>query len=255
MKKISLVLLALAGFVIHSNAANNYAARVVSYKPGAGIDARFTNKTAVLGEPSRVNPFTEAVDPFNPPYGTNQVLSIGEGGWLVVKMARPIFDTPRKPFGLDFLIFGNAGFIITNEFDLNTFDWIGTPATDGSMFGANEGTTLVSVSADGIIFVPLSHRHAPTVDTLFPTDAAGSFDVPVDPDLKAADFAGATLANMRTLYAGSAGGAGFNVGWAQWRGRWVRLPYVRYIRIDVLSGKAEVDGISAVARKARRPRH
>ena len=250
MKKISLVLLALAGFVIHTNAASNFAARVVSYNPGVGIDTRFTNIAAVLGEPSRVNPYTEAVDPFNPPYGTSQVLSIGEGGSLVVEMDRPIFNTPRKPFGLDFIIFGNAGFIITNEFDLNTFNWIGEPATDGSMFGANEGTTLVSVSADGVHFVPLSSPLAPTVDTLFPTDAAGNFDLPVNPELTATDFAGATLADMRALYAGSAGGAGFNIGWAQWRERGAHLPFVRYIRIDVLSGKAEIDGISAVARTA-----
>jgi hypothetical protein len=254
MKKISIVLLACAGFVINSNAADNFAARVVSYDPGVGFAPGFTNKSVVLGEPSRVNPYTEAVDPFNPPYGTNQVLSIGEGGSLVVKMDRPIFDTPRKPFGLDFIIFGNAGFIITNEFDLNTFNWIGEPATDGSMFGTNEGNTLVSVSADGVIFVPLAPRLVPTVDTLFPTDATGSFDVPVNPELTAADFAGATLADMLNLYAGSAGGAGFNVGWAHWRGRWVRLPFVRYIRIDVLSGKAEIDGICAVARTVRKPR-
>lgn len=254
MKKISLVLLACAGFVLQSNAASNYAARVISYHPGAGIDARFTNKTAVLGEPSRGNPFTEAVDPFNPPYGTNQILSIGEGGSLVVKMDRPIFNTPRKPYGLDFIIFGNTGFIITNVFDPNTFSWIGEPATDGSMFGVNEGATLVSVSADGRIFVPLS-RLAPAVDALYPTDGAGSFDQPVNPDLTAADFAGATLADMRALYGGSGGGSGYDLSWAQWQRRWVRLPYVRYIRIDVLSGKAEIDGFSAAARRVTRPRH
>ncbi len=255
MKKISLVLLALAGFVLHSHAATNFAARVISYNPGLNFAQGYTNTSAVLGEPSRVNPYTEAVDPFNPPYGTDQILSIGEGGSLVVKMDRPIYNTPRKPFGLDFIIFGNAGFIITNEFDLNTYDWLGTPATDGSMFGANEGTTLVSVSADGLHFVPLSSPLLPTVDTLFPTDAAGRFDVPVNPELTAAIFAGATLKQMRSLYAGSAGGAGFNIGWAQWQSRRVWLPYIRYIRVEVLSGKAEIDGISGVARTAAKPRY
>jgi len=255
MKKISIVLLACASFVIHSYAADNFVARVVSYNPGAGIDTRFTNTSAVLGEPSRVNPYTEAVDPFNPPYGTGQVLSIGEGGSLVVKMDKPIVKGPRKPFGLDFIIFGNAGFIITNEFDLNTYNWIGEPATDGSMFGVNEGATLVSVSADGVVFVPLSNPRTPTVDTLFPTDSAGDFDLPVNPELTAADFAGATLAGMRELYAGSGGGAGFDLDRAQWRGEWVRVPVVRYIRIDVLAGKAEIDAISAVAPLAPKQGH
>lgn len=252
MKK--LVLLAWAGFVLHSSGAENFAARVISYDPGVNFSPGFTNPAVVLGEPSRVNPYTEAVDPFNAPYGTNQVLSIGEGGSLVVRMERPIFNTWRKPFGLDFIIFGNAGFVITNEFDLDTFNWIGTPATDGSLYGANEGTTLVSVSADGVHFVPLASQLTPTVDTLFPTDAAGDFDVPVNPALTAADCAGATLADLRDRYAGSAGGAGFNIGWAQWRKQWVRLPFVRFIRIDVLAGKAEIDGFSAVARTTRKAR-
>jgi hypothetical protein len=156
---------------------------------------------------------------------------------------------------LDFIIFGNTGFIITNEFDLNTFDWIGTPATDGSTFGANEGATLVSVSADGIHFVPLSSKYAPTVDTLFPPDAAGSFDLPVNPALTAADFAGATLAGIRELYAGSGGGTGYDIRWAQWRKQRVWLPFVRFIRIDVVAGKAEIDGFSAVRRTPIKSRH
>lgn len=255
MKKLSIVLLACAGFVVPTIAAENFASRVISYNPGTGIDSRFTNTSAVLGEPSRVNPFTEAVDPFNPPYGTNQVVSIGEGGSLVVQMEHPIFRTPRKPFGLDFIIFGNSGFIITNEFDLTTFNWIGEPATDGSMFGANDGNTLVSVSADGVRFYPLAPRNGPVVDTLFPTDATGGFDLPVNPELAAADFAGATLANMRELYAGSGGGAGFDISRSHVQGAPVRLPFVHFIRVEVVSGKAEIDAFSAVARVAPRLRH
>jgi hypothetical protein len=31
----------------------------------------------------------------------------------------------HRPYGLDFIIFGNAGFIITNDFNPLTFEWIG----------------------------------------------------------------------------------------------------------------------------------
>jgi len=248
MKKISLVLLACAGIVSNSFAAN-FAAQVISYNPGANPATGFTNASAVLGEPSRVNPFADATDPFDPPYGKNQILSIGEGGSITIQFNEPVRNHPRNPFGLDFIVFGNTGFIITNDFDFNTFNWIGTPATDGSLFADNTGTTRVSVSRDGVRFYMLNPALAPTVDNLFPTDGAGNFEVPVDPTLSASDFAGATLDGIRALYRGSGGGTGFDISWAQdEKGRRVQLSWINYVRVEVLSGKSEIDGFSAVAR-------
>jgi len=255
MNKTCLLALAFAGalFVHTSNAATNYAARVISYDPGVGFAAGYTNSEAVLGEPSRVNPFSEATDPFNPPYGKDQVLSIGEGGSLTIKFDRPIFNTPRKPGRLDFIIYGNSGFIITNDFDPNTFQWIGTPATDGSLFGANPGVTRVSVSMDGVHFLALDTNRAPAVDVLFPTDGSGDFDLPVNPALTIEDFAGATLDDIRVLYHGSAGGSAYDINWARTRhGHRFHLPWIRFVKIEVLSGKAEIDAFSAVARTPRR---
>lgn len=251
MKKISLVLLACAGLVFNSNAATNFAARVISYNPGANFAAGFTNTDAVLGEPSRVNPYEDATDPFDPPYGNQQILSVGEGGSVTVKFHRPVVNTLHKPFGLDFIIFGNSGFIITNDYDPMTFQWIGTPATDGSLFANNTGVTRVSVSRDGKHFFLLDTNQAPVVDGLFPTDGDGDFRLPVDPALTANNFQGATLDEIRVLYAGSGGGAGYDVGWARnRRGRKVYLSHIRFVRVEVLSGKAEIDAFVATVRPA-----
>jgi len=255
MKKISLVLLAFANFIINSNAATNYAARVISYNPGAGFAAGFTNTESVLGEPSRINDFEDLTEPFNPPYGKSQILSVGEGGSVVIKFGKPIFNAPNRPFGLDFIIYGNTGFIVTNDFDPETFQWIGTPATDGSTFGHNTGATRVSVSADGRTFFVLDTNHAPVADGLFPTDGSGQFGVPVDPALTAGDFGGATAAGIRALYAGSGGGTGYNIGWARTnRGRPPHLPFIRFVRVEVLSGKVEIDAFAAVVRNASHAR-
>jgi hypothetical protein len=254
MKKISLLLLACSSIVLNTVAAENFAASVISYNPGEGFAAAFTNADTALGEPSRIAPFGEAIDPFNPPYGTNQIVSIGAGGSITVKFDKAILDIPGKPFGLDFIIFGNSGFIVTNEFDLETFSYIGTPATDGSMFAQNIGVTRVSVSKDGRNFFTLDPEATPVVDVLFPTDSSGRFDLPVDPALAQEDFAGATLEGIRELYQGSAGGAGFNIRDARnEKGRRVHLGWIRYVRVEVLDGKAEIDAFSAVAR--RWPRH
>ena len=245
MKKI-VSLLAFASVVVTTSAAN-FAVSVLEYQPGTGSAPGFTNTATVLGEPSRVNPFEDATEPFNPAYGRDQLLSLGAGGSLTVKLAAPVLNHPHNRFGVDFIIYGNSGFIITNDFDLETFSWIGTPATDGALFGANSGQTRVSVSRDGITFYQLDPARAPTADVLLPTDGAADFSTPADPELTQADFSGLTLEQIRALYHGSAGGAGYDLEWAlDAAGNPVRLSAVNYIRVEVLSGKAEVDGFSGV---------
>lgn len=252
MLKIHLLVLATAGFVLNSPASSFFADDVVGYDPGVGFVARYVSPEVALGEPSRVNPFTEATDPFNPPYGTNQIVSIGAGGSITVGFRTPVLNHPNNLHGLDFTIFGGAGFIITNEFDFSTFDWIGTPATDGSLFAQSTGEARVSVSQDGVNFFVLNPALAPAVDHFSPTDAFGSFHVPILPGLTASDFAGATLTDIRTLYNGSAGGASYDISWAQdASGNNVSLRTIRFIRVEILSGKAEIDGFSVIARDPR----
>ncbi|MHB8520396.1 MAG: hypothetical protein ACYDH9_06525 [Limisphaerales bacterium] len=241
MFKIRLGVLALAGACVVSVRAQ-YADAVIAYTPGVGVRTSYTNAAVALGEPSRVNPFGEAVDPFDPPYGTNQIVSVGAGGSLIVRLDTPAVNDPAHPFGVDFLIFAHAGFAITNG------DYSGGGITDGSLFDNNPGATRVSVSSDGVTFYPLNPALAPTVDGWFPTDGSGDFTLPVNPALAGRDFAGKDLAGIRALYAGSGGGAGFALAWAQdTNSQSVFLPAVRYVRVDVLGGKSEIDGFSVVS--------
>src|SRR5437899_8447870 len=150
MFKVRLSLLALAGILVPLTSHAQYAAEVVSYSPGVGFSPGFTNAASALGEPSRVTPgtFGGPVDPFDPAYLPSQLVSIGAGGSLTVRFSLPVLDHPNNRFGIDFIIFGNSGFIVTNAFDPVTFDWVGTPATDGALLGNNLGATRVSVSRD-----------------------------------------------------------------------------------------------------------
>jgi hypothetical protein len=225
-----------------------YASQVLQYVPGTGGAPGYNTPSAALGEPSRVTPgpFGGPVDPFSPAYLDSQLVSLGAGGSLTLRFDQPIANDPFNPHGLDFLIFGGSGFIITNAFDEN-FQFIGTPATDGSLFGAQSGDSRVLVSADGLEFFTLNPALAPAVERLFPTDGSGDFTRAVDPTLDLSDFAGLTLDGIRTLYAGSGGGAGFDIAWAQdSNGLPVTLDAIRYVRIDILSGKAEIDAVGAV---------
>src|SRR5258708_6166134 len=235
------------GFVHSSHA--QFAFEVVSYSPGQGVGSAFTNAASALGEPSRVttDTFGGPVDPFDPAFKPSQLVSVGAAGSLTLRFRTPVLNHPLNRYGIDFIIFGNAGFIITNQFDLTKFDWVGTPATDGSMFGANPGASLVSVSRDGTTWYQLDPARAPLVDGFAPTDGLGDFHIPIDPTLNAGDFAGLTLDQFRAFYNGSAGGSGYDISWAQdAQGHPVFLPEINLIRIDVISGRSEIDGVAAV---------
>lgn len=253
MQKKSFVALAFAGVLsLPGVASAQFADSVVSYTSGTGFQPGYTTPSSALGEPSRVTPgtFGGPVDPFNSPYLSSQLVSLGVGGSLTVQFNSPILNHAANPFGLDFNIFGNAGFVVTNDMDEN-WNYLGTPRTDGSLYGSDVISTRVSVSADGINFFTLNPAFAPTVDSLFPTDGSGDFGLPMDPGLAAGSFAGLDLAGIRSLYQGSGGGAGFDISWAQdGGGNNVSLASISFVRVDVLGGNAEIDGFAIVPEPA-----
>lgn len=250
------LLLAAAGSTLilpHAH-ARAYASTVVEYQPGTGFatewptGAGYTNQSAILGPPSQftVDPDpafggTFPVDPFSPAYLRTQLLSIGEGGSVTFELGQPALNDPTHLFGIDFIVFGSAGFVITNG------NFTGGGITDGSLFGAQTGTTRVEVSADGTRFYELAPSLAPVLDALFPTDGAGDFFKPVNPLLGEADFNGRDLESIRGLYAGSAGGAGYDLAWARdAAGNPVELGSASHVRLSVITGHAEVDAVVVV---------
>ena len=244
---IALVLAALLG--ASEARATQFATEVVSYKSGVGFatdwstGAGYINKDAIVGPPTRETPgeWGGPITPFSPPYLLDQILSIGVGGEVTLKFGKPIRDESINPFGLDFLVFGCAGFTITNG------DFGGGGITDGTLFDQAAGETRVSVSADGDAWFVLDPKRAPAFDAYHPTDGSGDFGVPVNPALAKGDFAAGGLAKFTELYDGSGGGTGYDIGWAiDDGGNHVALGQVQFVRLEVLFGKAEVDAVSDV---------
>jgi MYXO-CTERM domain-containing protein len=240
MFNVRLFALALASLFVVSTINAQYADFVAGYSSGSGVNPTFTDPTRALGAPTTFIGYQNA-DPFNPPFRTNDLVSVGAGGSLTVQFTTPILNDPTHAFGMDFIIFGNAGFIITNG------DFSGGGITDGSLFANNTGATRVLVSADNLTYYTLNPALAPTADGLFPTDASGNFLLPVNPALTGNNFAGKDLNGIRALYSGSGGGTGYDISWAQdGLGNSVFLPSVSFVRVEVLSGKSEVDAFATV---------
>lgn len=195
--------------------AGPWAAAVVGYDPGTAPAAGFTNPLVALGSPERFTgegTFPGAVTMFNPPFGTDELVSIGEGGQLTVRFDVPVENDPSHLFGADLILFGNSGFIDA-AFPSGQ---IGTPA---ALFGADLAT--VEVSADGVSFFPVALPGAglfPTQGFLDVSPFQGSpgsvpsqFLKPVDPSLTLSSFDGLSYADALALYDGSGGGAPIDI--------------------------------------------
>src|SRR5215831_5026632 len=225
MKKL-LSMSALAGLsFIPFIAQAQFASGVISYNPGTGFSPNFTNSTAALGAPASGSGITS----FAPPFSTSQIVSIGAGGSLTLQFNSPIINNPANAYGLDMMIFGNSFFVVTSGSGSSAI-------TSGAIFTSTV-STRVEVSADGSTWFTLDPSLAPNVGTLYPTDGTGNPFVPVNPTLMSANFNGLNLSGIRSLYGGSAGGAGFDLSWARdGDGNPVDLTSASFLRIDVLSG-------------------
>ena len=227
-----------------ARADSPFAASVVSYAPGTGAVAGFTNPSVALGAPERFTGeglFPQAVTPFQPAYRPNEVVSIGVGGQLTLAFDHDVLDDPRNPFGIDLIVFGNA-FFTDSSFGLGVVAGL-----------ASEGGTI-SLSADGVQWVMAKGLAA---DGLFPTlgylDAApfstvagtieSDFLRPVDPSIGIDDCVGLPYEQLVDLYDGSGGGTGIDLAA-------YGLARVRFVRITgpaVVGTSPEIDAIADVA--------
>ena len=236
LKYIHIVSLALASV---ASVFGNSAGSIVAYHHGVGFattfsGAGYTNASAALGQPNRDTSFGP-VQPFNPPFDVSEIVSMGTNGFIVLRLAGPVVNGGAA----DFVLYGNAGFI---DVDYPN----GRTDSSASTFGDNPGATRISVSADNDTYYALNPAFAPVADRLFPTDGTGQFGLPVNPQLTRSDFADRSFAQIRELYAGSAGGTAYDIAWAQdGAGNPVFLHSIQYVRIDVIDGRAEIDGIVA----------
>lgn len=226
-----------------------YADTVIDHVAGAGGSPGYDDPATTLGSPERMTGeqfgFPGVVSGFSPPFGSDEILSIGIGGSLVLQFDTPVTDDPDNLHGIDLIVFGNTGFI-----DASYPDGI----VGSGLFGADGGT--IEVSADGSTWLPIGGVAAdgphPTIgyadagpyDTtpgVVPTD----FTRPVDPLLEQSDLVGHDHASVTTLYRGAGGGVGVDLAGTG-------LAAISYIRIGNPADAVDAIEIDAVADAAPR---
>ena len=245
--------------------AAGFADKVESFVPGSDAATTFPNipldrPESALGPPEALtgeDAFTAVVSPFNPPFGADEVVSIGEGGHLTLRLstlARP--ENPGPHIG----VFTNAGFADKNYPIGQAADVIVPNDNFETSFGMDRA--LVEVSDDGIHFVPINGG----VPILFdiPTngfaDASTPFDpapgaVPADPLQPfvggLTDFNGLSYPDILDLLDRSAGGKWLDISRSQ-------LDQVGFIRFSVANDgdqstqlNFELDAVAVVDGLAR----
>ena len=242
---IGAIMIILSPVLADPGGDDPYADEWIAYDPGENAAKGYTNPDVVLGSPERFTGegiFPGVVSAFNPAFGTDEILSIGRGGYIIVSFDTPVTDDPANPFGLDLLIFGNTGFIDANL----------PNGVVGGIFGNDGG--FIEVSIDGVDWIPVAGIQA---DGLFPTigyldsgpydNRPGSkltdFTLPVDPGLALGDFLGLNNNEILDLYGGSGGGVGIDL--AE-----VGLDAISFVRVfvpDDAPGNVEIDAFSDVA--------
>lgn len=244
---ISLASLAGAG-------VSPFASSVLSYDAGSNAVAGYTDSSTAIGSAERFTGegvFPSGVTPFNPAFGTDEIVSIGAGGHLSLGFDRAITNDLSHAFGVDLIIFSNAGIADTTWTDAD-------PNNDGTGFtGANPfifgggGAATIQVSQDGTNWITATTT---TLD-LFPTlgysdfvDATpfsvgsveSDFTQAMDPSLSTADLANMNFTQLRDFYNGSGGGVGVDIASTG-------LESASFVRFLNESGQAfEIDAVAAV---------
>lgn len=203
-------------FGVARSATAQYAAAVVSYEPGATAGAGFTMATAALGEPERFtgeDVFPGVVSPFSPPFLSSEIVSVGEGGQITLRLSHYAIPQAAVP---EIGVFENIGLI---DVDYPN----GQAGSPASTFGELDAA-VIDVSADGSHWVSLGNvtLDVPTngyIDlgdpfSATPGSVPSDFQQPFTGNLSSFDglpYFDASGPDMLDLLAGSGGGTWLDI--------------------------------------------
>ena len=208
------------------------------------------------------------VSPYNPAWQGGQLLTLnGEDEYVTIEFDHKVVDDPKNPWGLDFIVFGNALLVGTKK---DYYEETSDPGNWEYTGSLSDEKALVEVSADGKTW--FSYNDGPYCDSWAPTqgyvyDKANAdtnlysgnlwWSVttdatwPVHPDMDVGDAVGLTIETLSYRYDGSAGGAAFDIGKFDLPTDEKGRKYIKYVRISAYHDEEEdewtVPEVDAVA--------
>lgn len=252
----AVALLIVAAACQTARADHPWADGVVRYNAGDAVS--YIDPNVVLGQPDRTTwesinfpskEETVSIRITEPAWMGSQLLTIGQGGELVVSFARNVQNNPLNPFGIDLLVFTNLGFG-ASDYPVN--DNIADPNGFWGYFGGQLGT--ISVSQDDATWYtanltspifPMQAFLSPGSNAHATGAAESDYTRPVDPSLAWADFADISIQDALALYDGSGGGLGIDLSnLLDSGGNAASLDWIRYVRVE--GETAALHGFAAV---------
>jgi hypothetical protein len=282
-KKLSLLACAVlvSGGIASWAQASPYATELVYASPSLSGNSLYNDPYAVLGAPatnfnSGWGGKTSRVKLVEPAYnvglnGEKLITTLRRDQVIVVGFDNPIENDPRNPYGIDFLVFGNAMYTgsgsVSDATNMNTYMLSGGGVFNG---GGWFEEALVSVSQgpeyegqDPLEWTWYSFDEGPYGDGPYPTnsylwdaenatwtDTLSDFTRPVNPDVFGALYGqtNVSAADAIAAYQGSGGGTGFDLD-DLYELHGVQLDWIQYIKVEgtALHKEGEIDAFADVA--------
>ncbi len=289
----------LAGYGQYVHDPNDFATTSVAYVPKGMVNdwltgLPFDDPSAALGRPTVdttgddwfiAMDINAPVVPVYPAFRAHELVYLGEGGMITLGFNHPVSDDPENPYGLDFIVFGNASQTVGgNQTWTNGDPRSVKPDPSGDMEPgivsvSQDGKTWYSFTSDANFmkddpnFIklaadaedgPFCDGFAPTLGRVYDPCHAdttlGNWNqwwaeptnptLPLDPFLSYASFGGMSVARIVETYGDSAGGTGYDLARLD-------LPvdpntgskWFQYVRIDDApgGGSPEIDAIADVS--------
>ncbi len=230
-------------FTLETSPLYNQVSNVLGH-PAMGI---FTSSPTYGDSGSTINPAY-------PAWSGGRLLSLvgddeeGTPGFVTITFDHDVLDDPNNPFGIDFLVFGNAFGVRDSKENVQLTTDPLTVSFTGA--GAYENA-LVEVSQDGETWY--AYEDGPYADSFMPTlgylydpvapdpclfngnlfwGRAARATRPVNPACDFSSFAGLNLVQVCQRYDGSAGGTGFDLAELPLPRNGNGLKWIRYVRIS-----------------------
>lgn len=243
----SLVIISVCCF---ANSSSQYwATAVIEYTPQS-VHPLYTNAHAALG-PATADLADDGspVNLFSPPFSPENIVSLGNGGELILQMGQVItnYDDDMHLYGYDLIVFGNSffGYWIDTNSSPYSSPWVDMWGENAEIWISMNLTNWFrarDVYADG--YMP---TQAIDID-----GSPSSFRRPVHPALLTNDWLDMTWSYTNTViaYDGSAGGAPVDLSNLETtEGTPTNIPFALYVKcIDVspVAASAEIDACCIV---------